>query len=124
MGDGGQGWGNALLYVFLSPVIRKELVFGPFFKCVEFTGWAIKTTGEKIETVGRKNRQGNVVEQQTHPPNASVPARQSRSFNRYGSIIRVNSSDVRGAHTGPTEEASTAPPLLQDQIESIQESSG
>lgn len=106
-------------------MIRKELIFGPFFKCVEFTGWAIKATGDKIEIIGRKNRQGNVVEQQTHPPDdASVLARQNRLFNRYGSIIRVNSSDVRGAHTGPTEEASTAPPLLQGQMESIQESSG
>ena len=121
VGDGGQGWGNALLYVFLSPVIRKELIFWPFCKCIEFTGWTIKATGEKLETLGRKNRQGNVVEQQTHPPDVSDLARQNRLFNRYGSIIRV---DVRGAHTGPTEEASTAPPLLQDQIESIEEGSG
>lgn len=25
IGDGGQGWGNAILYVFLSPTIREKL---------------------------------------------------------------------------------------------------
>ena len=26
IGDGGQGWGNAILYIFLSPVIRQRLL--------------------------------------------------------------------------------------------------
>lgn len=34
IGDGGQGWGNALLYIFLSPSIRKRLFGEPFNKCL------------------------------------------------------------------------------------------
>ena len=29
IGDGGQGWGNALLYVFLSPTIRTQVLWDP-----------------------------------------------------------------------------------------------
>lgn len=35
VGDGGQGWGNAVLYVFLSPVIRSRLFIEPFQDCYE-----------------------------------------------------------------------------------------
>lgn len=31
MGDGGQGWCNALLYIFLSPAIRERLILKPLF---------------------------------------------------------------------------------------------
>ena len=34
IGDGGQGWGNAILYVFLSPTIRQKLFTDPCEKCL------------------------------------------------------------------------------------------
>jgi hypothetical protein len=34
IGDGGQGWGNAILYVFFSPEIRRRLFGEPFDKCL------------------------------------------------------------------------------------------
>lgn len=42
VGDGGQGWGNAVLYIFLSPVIRSRLFKDPFEDCYE-------TIQEKIQ---------------------------------------------------------------------------
>ncbi len=33
IGDGGQGWGNAILYIFLSPSIRQRLFGEPCNKC-------------------------------------------------------------------------------------------
>lgn len=35
VGDGGQGWGNAILYVFLSPVIRSRLFKEPLEDCFD-----------------------------------------------------------------------------------------
>ena len=34
IGDGGQGWGNAILYVFLSPTMRQKLFTDPCEKCL------------------------------------------------------------------------------------------
>ena len=44
IGDGGQGWGNALLYIFFSPRIRKRLFGEPFNKC-------LLTTEEKLQAL-------------------------------------------------------------------------
>ena len=33
MGDGGQGWCNAILYIFLSPKIRERLILTPLYLC-------------------------------------------------------------------------------------------
>ena len=35
VGDGGQGWGNAVLYIFLSPVIRSRLFIEPLEDCYD-----------------------------------------------------------------------------------------
>ena len=35
IGDGGQGWGNAILYIFLSPIIRERLIQEWCGKCLE-----------------------------------------------------------------------------------------
>lgn len=33
MGDGGQGWCNAILYIFWSPKIRERLILTPLYTC-------------------------------------------------------------------------------------------
>ena len=38
VGDGAQGWCNAILYVFLSPTIRRRLFEQPLGKCFTFVG--------------------------------------------------------------------------------------
>ena len=35
VGDGGQGWGNAILYIFFSPVMRSRLFKEPFEDCYD-----------------------------------------------------------------------------------------
>lgn len=35
IGDGGQGWSNALLYIFLSPTIRRQLFMLPFIRLLQ-----------------------------------------------------------------------------------------
>lgn len=42
IGDGGQGWSNALLYIFLSPTIRRQLFVLPFLRLLHFS---IKKSG-------------------------------------------------------------------------------
>ena len=34
IGDGAQGWGNAILYIFLSPTIRRRLIINPCNRCL------------------------------------------------------------------------------------------
>lgn len=38
IGDGGQGWGNAILYIFLSPTMRRRLFGNPCEECLEAVG--------------------------------------------------------------------------------------
>ena len=37
VGDGAQGWANAILYIFFSPVLRKRMFTDPFHKCLNKT---------------------------------------------------------------------------------------
>lgn len=37
IGDGGQGWSNAILYIFLSPTIRRQLFVQPFIRLLKFS---------------------------------------------------------------------------------------
>ena len=94
----------------------------PFRKCVERTGRTIKAVGERIESAGRDDRdQDRLNERQPHP--SAAVTRDESSFGRIASISRV--SDIRRAQTGPIEEkADTAPLLLGDHLESIEEGSG
>ena len=45
IGDPGQGWGNAILYVFMSPVVRKQLITNPLRKLIRKTGRAMMAMG-------------------------------------------------------------------------------
>lgn len=57
VGDGGQGWSNVILYIFLSPVIRKQLFFYPVIRALYFClrkaglDGTAKETGEREERV-------------------------------------------------------------------------
>ena len=47
IGDGGQGWCNALLYVFFSPTIRRRMFVKPCEQCLRKVGDQLQ---ELIET--------------------------------------------------------------------------
>ena len=118
IGDGGQGWGNAVLYIFLSPVIRQELFCWSFFKCIQYIGKKMRTIGEKMETAGdTEHRDDRIIEQETHPPSGS--GRTRRPFGRHGSIKKphhtssqAGSTDVDFAHTALPIDQPTSAPLL------------
>lgn len=113
MGDGGQGWGNALLYIFLSPVIRQELFCWSLVGCIQYVGSRVKALGERMETAGETE---NNIEQLTHPPSGS--GRTRRPFGRHGSIkskptsSRATSTDIDCAHTAPPIDQPNTAPLL------------
>ena len=46
IGDPGQGWGNAILYVFMSPVVRKQLITNPLRKLVRTTRAMLAVGGD------------------------------------------------------------------------------
>lgn len=52
IGDGGQGWGNALLYIFLSPNIRRRLFGEPLDQCLLATERKLQALLE-TETVSK-----------------------------------------------------------------------
>lgn len=116
IGDGGQGWGNALLYIFLSPVIRQELFCWSFIKCIQFIGKKMRAIGEKMETAGETEHRDENIEQETHPPSGS--GRTRRPFGRHGSIRKAHTSsqagstDIDCAHTAPAIDQPSSAPLL------------
>ena len=47
VGDGGQGWSNALIYIFLSPTIRRQLFFYPFVRLIFYISRKLRTSQGK-----------------------------------------------------------------------------
>ena len=90
VGDGGQGWGNAILYIFLSPVIRERLIG-------EWCGTCLEKL-EKLDHAG-----GPPPEEADSRPGNNVQFRGSSS------IKRVERS---GRGTGRRDDSSETAPML------------
>ena len=54
IGDGGQGWGNAVLYILASSKIRKKLLCDLCKSCMKMSGRKLQTLGGKLTTVGER----------------------------------------------------------------------
>ena len=61
IGDGGQGWGNAILYVFLSPTIRERLCNALCGSCMDALEGRLGLLLDS-ETAGSRNVQEKVTE--------------------------------------------------------------
>ena len=61
IGDPGQGWGNAILYVFMSPVVRKQLITNPLRKLIRKTGRAMMAVGG--DSSNNEGEEGSNLEQ-------------------------------------------------------------
>ena len=48
IGDGGQGWGNAVLYIFASSKIRKKVLCDLCKSCIKMSGRKLQTLGGKL----------------------------------------------------------------------------
>ena len=64
VGDGGQGWGNAVLYIFFSPVIRSRLFKDPFEDCFEtiqekFRGFRERDNHQQTSLYSTEQRKTN-----------------------------------------------------------------
>lgn len=71
IGDGGQGWGNAVLYIFLSPIIRERLM-------MEWCGKCAEKAEDRLDHLGPSSGQPNNVQFRTGPSAKFSP--QDRSY--------------------------------------------
>lgn len=56
IGDGGQGWGNAILYIFMSPVMRERLIGEWCGKCMDKMDDRLNRFGDQTNTVQYRAR--------------------------------------------------------------------
>ena len=64
IGDGGQGWGNAILYVFLSPTIREKLCNALCGNCMDALEGRLGVLLDS-ETAGSRNVQDKMTDNGT-----------------------------------------------------------
>ena len=62
IGDPGQGWGNAILYVFMSPAVRNQLIIMPLRKLIRKTGKALLAVGGDSSIGEDEEEDSNVQE--------------------------------------------------------------
>lgn len=106
IGDPGQGWGNALLYVFLSGTIRRRLFSEPFRKCCAKIGYTLVDLTHDTTEPRPVEHSSEEIEETTPPEGAdgrAPPRRQA--IQRHDTVTTI--SDFSQA--GPREEARPGP---------------
>ena len=134
IGDPGQGWGNAILYVFMSPVVRKQLITNPLRKLIRKAGRAMLAVGgdssndEREE--GSDQEQNRQEELQNEPRVRGTPrlgrrrARSRPSENTLTSEVLDECEPTPCASPGPPPPGFHQPPHhppLQEVSESTTE---
>ena len=133
IGDPGQGWGNAILYVFMSPVVRKQLITNPLRKLIRKTGRAMLAVGgdsSNDEREGSDQEQNRQEELQNEPRVRGTPrlgrrrARSRPSENTLTSEVLDECEPTPCASPGPPPPGFHQPPHhppLQEVSESTTE---
>ena len=107
-GDGGQGWGNALLYVFLSPTMRSMLFRDP---CVALMAKRYDQNGPEQNGPNRNGSEGDgmlTVGAQRTGSNTTTP----RGLTKRRGVTRVKSHPSRStSECGPSDEGCHPTPL-------------
>ena len=112
IGDPGQGWGNAVLYVFMSPVVRKQLITNPLRKLIRKTGRAMMAVGG--DSSNNEGEEGSNLEQnrqeelQNEPRVRGTPRLGRRKARSRPSEITLTSEVLDECE--PTPCASPGPP--------------
>lgn len=111
VGDGAQGWANAVLYIFLSPVIRNRLCINPFNKCLNI---AIEKAAHFLES-----------DSESRATNFSERGRHSRQGYDRKQMARSRQNGSGGTsdttyHSFPTEGDSSPPQLRTKHSSSVQ----
>ena len=116
IGDGGQGWGNAVLYIFASSQIRKRLFCDPCKSCMKMSGRKLQTLGGKLTTVGERLVTVGVVHlEESRSSSLSESggvndAEQQHQIKRQRSG-RVSNRAESSEHAEPSEVSEPAPPV-------------
>ena len=76
IGDGGQGWGNAILYIFFSPVIRSRLFKEPCEDCFE----AIQEKFQRLCESDSDHRQAMYGERRKTDTSPLIIATEARGY--------------------------------------------
>lgn len=87
VGDGAQGWCNAILYVFLSPTIRHRLIFDPCNRCLNA---AIERAAELLESDTRTHatERSRLL---SHTDHRHSPAKTRNGHSNYSTHDTTNS---------------------------------
>ena len=109
-GDGGQGWGNALLYVFLSPTMRSMLFCDP---CVALMAKRPNQNGPEQngpERIGPERNGMLTIGAQRTGSNTTIPQplTKRREVRLHRSRSRTHS---KSPDCGPSDEGCHATPL-------------
>ena len=112
IGDPGQGWGNAILYVFMSPVVRKQLITNPLRKLIRKTGRVMMAVGGDSSNDEREegsNVEENRQEELQNEPRVRGTPRLGRRRARSRPSENTLTSEVLD-ECEPTPCASPGPP--------------
>jgi len=124
IGDGGQGWGNAILYVFLSPTIRHKLFGEPCDKCLAETENRIAmflesdtetNASEKSETKNgngngvakRKDNRKSVAKDGNQAPSAGTTKSTGYKIKRYTSTTEASAAPPSSDHESVQDTTNT-----------------
>ena len=92
VGDGAQGWCNAILYVFLSPTIRKRLILNP---CNSFIDKAVEKARGLLETDTQNTERSSLLSATTSGEYGSA-----RSGGNNSSDGRCNGGASKNSNSG------------------------
>lgn len=118
IGDGGQGWANALLYIFLSPTMRRRLLIKPIGKMLIVVGDKLADLLETdLETNSRAGKHVNATSNSLNESSTLVTAA-GYQIKKYASTT-TEPTIFSAAGTTP----GTAPQNLQSSTRSVNRSS-
>ena len=100
IGDPGQGWGNAILYVFLSPVVRDKVLVTPIQSCMAWFGMKL-IQWSRVDPV--VNQDGDQESSSIAPLNPRARATNYRAA--ASSVASLASADDISAAPGPSAHA-------------------
>lgn len=109
VGDSGQGWGNAVLYIFLSPKIRTRLFCDPCQACLRVCGRKLQVVGQRLSSVGVHRLDESHSTSSSQPQHAGPVEQRSRGTASASSTSRGRSEPSESA--GPSETSEPAPPV-------------
>ena len=130
VGDGAQGWCNAILYIFLSPTIRRRLILDPCNRC-------LNATIERAAVLMESDTRTNTTERSRLVPNndrrysstagkSGVDRSNYSSHGTTGSIYHSFSTDDYSQHHGKDTDLDPPHPSVQTPVarESVSDTAG